>query len=726
MKKLFFKIRDADLFHYLAILLIIASLFATILLYPLSITRACDCVLDIGDAVRFWFQTIQRQREVPPARIAALPQVDLAGVLPIPVEEIQRKLSELWPALFEADNFKYYLFTVAEVLNQVSLLALPLFILAWCIWRLFWLWIMRPKPAEGFEKDEDTPKKPKGSQREKTRALAWFLRVTDKPFAAIRDFIEDAIFFFSTHSFYIKIFMCIWLFNLNVLTICGSLLAEYFYLASSFDFASVAILFVRLLIDVIIMFAGAPALFWAFVGWRGLCAIRESKGYRNLEGMEQHDRDVIGKFPVLVLAEGWMGAGKNLLTGSIKTTAAIQFRRNALDDMLKIDMEFPHFPWQTLWKDLRAAVESGEINNPTPAERWIQRRHARFYFDPCPENIWGYDIERYPMDFCDDLRVETIWDALQDYVKLYFIYFVNSSICFANYSMREDFTRFDIGHLPIWDEDLFHRDPRRQEAESRYCHILDFDMLRLGVKMCKDNKFVGALEIGVVNMTEIGKERGNQDSLREIKKLVDACNQLNDGFEDDLKMRRHPAVIRNKVYMLILTDEQRAMSWKANGREIALLARIKSRSERFLAIPFFTFAEMAYDFFWPRYIDTLKEYYSLRGDMCLPIYFMKTVCCFFFTRHVRTVNRFGFNEQIIEMERGAMDGEKTETVYYILHKKDFSNRYETNCLKGIYQPRLSRARAGLTDVPEYKRLMAAADELALQHSHFIEGTKKAA
>lgn len=726
MKKAFEKVRAADPFHYLAILLIVGSLLITFTVYPLSIERAWDTLLDLGDAARYWFLRVRKVKEIDPARIASLPDVDLSTVLPIPVEEIARKLQELWPALFAAENFKYYVFNVAQFLNTLSLMILPVFILAWCSWRLFWAWIMRPKPAEGFETPECPPPRKKAPEREKTRALEWYLRVTDKPFAAVRDFIEDLSFFFAEHSYYIKILGFIWLFNLNVLTICTSLLAEYFYIASSFDFAGLFVFLVRVLIDAIIMLAGAPALFWGFVTWRGLCLVREGRGYRNLEGMEAHDREVIGKFPVLVLAEGWMGAGKNLLTGSIKTTAAIQFRRNALDGMLDIDMRFPHFPWQTFWKDLRKAVESGEINNPTPAERWIQRRHARFYLDPRPENIWGYDIDRYPMDFNDDLKIETIWHALEDYAKLYFIYFVNSSLCFANYSMREDFTRFDIGHLPIWDDDLFHRDPRRQEVESRYCHILDFDMLRLGVKMCKDNKFIGALEIGVVNITEIGKERGNQDSLRELKKLVDACNQLNDGFEDDLKMRRHPAVIRNKVYMLILTDEQRAMSWKANGREIALLARIKSRSERFLAIPFFTYAEMAYDFFWPRYINTLKEYYSLRGDMCLPIYLMKTVCCFFFAIHAGTVNRFGYNEQIIETERGSMDGEKTEIPYYIIHKKDYSNRQETNCLKGIYQPRLSRAKAGLTDVPEYKRLMASADELAMQHSHFIEGTKKAA
>ena len=442
--------------------------------------------------------------------------------------------------------------------------------------------------------------------------------------------------------------------------------------------------------------------------------------------MEAHDSAVVSKLPVLFLAEGWMGAGKNLLTSSLKTTAAIKFRRDALDSMLDIDTRFPHFPWAVLWKDLRQAVESGEICNPTPAERWMQRRYARFYLNPCPQNIWGYDYNRYPMEFNDGLKMEYLWDALQDYAKLYFIYFVNTSLCLANYSMREDFVRYDIGHLPMWDTDLFHRDPRRQHLESRYCHILDFDMLRLGVKMVKDNKFIGALEIGVINITEVGKERGNQDTLREVRKLVDACNQLNDGFEDDLKMRRHPAVIRNKVYMLILTDEQRAMSWKANGREIALLGRIKSRSETFLALPLFTYAEMLYDFFWPRYINALKEYYTVRGDMCLPIYLFKTVCCFFFARHIRATNTFGYNEQIIETERGSMDGEKDMIVYYLMHKKDYANRYETNCLKGIYTPQLVRAQAGLPHVPEYKRLMAIADELAQQHSHFIENTKKSA
>lgn len=725
MKKLFAKLKAINLFHYIAIAAVALSALATFVFYPLSLERIAATAADLLDSIKHWFFRVRRIEITDTARIAELPQVDLSQILPFSIEELYRKIEAMGPMLFDAENFYNYRVLVAEIASYTALYLPLVLLLIFCLWQLFCAWIFRAKPAEGFEPSESKPKKKKASQREKTRALELYLKLTEKLYIFLRDFIDAGIDFFAAHKIYVKILVGIWLVNFNIVTMIGSVLAIYFYFVSSFDLVSLLVFVARTLMDTLIMLSGAHWLFWTFVGWRILCYARESRGYARLEAMEAQDRAVISKFPVLVFAEGWMGAGKNLLTGSIKTTAAIKFRRDALDSMLDIDMRFPHFPWQALWKDLRQAVESGEICNPTPAERWMQRRHARFYMNPCKENIWGYDFDRYPMEFNDDLKIEYIWDALQDYAKLYFVYFVNSSLCFANYSMREDFSRFDIGHLPIWDTDLFHRDPCRQELESRYCHILDFDMLRLGVKMVQNNKYAGALEIGVVNITEIGKERGNQDTLREIKRLVEACNQLNDGFEDDLKMRRHPAVIRNKVYMLILTDEQRAMSWKANGREIALIARIKSRSATFLALPFFTYAEMAYDFFWPRYIDMLKEYYSKRGDMCLPVYLVKTIACFFFARHIRAVDRFGCNEQILETERGSMDGEKTAISYYIMHKKDYSNRYETNCLKGIYMPRLVRCRVGLPDVPEYKRLMASADELAQQHSHFIENTKKA-
>lgn len=726
MKKILSKIKRINPFHYVAILAILASLAAMFLRYDLSLERAWHTLLDLLDAGRFWFLKIRHTPDLDPARVADLPQVDLGQILPFSVEGFYRKLQALGPALFDMDNLNAYMLVVGRVLMYVSLYAGPVLVLLFSAWTLFKAWIFRAKPAEGFEPTEDKPKKKKAPQREKTRALELYLKLTEKPYIFLRDAIDAGTEFFATHRFYVNILIGIWLLNLNVLTIIGEALAMYLYVASAFDFLALLTFVARVLMDTLIMLSGAHWLFWTFVGWRLLCHFRESRGYEKLERMEAHDREIVGKLPLLVLADGWMGAGKTLFTSSVKITAAIKFRRDALDSMLEIDMRFPHFPWSALWKDLRAAIDSGEICNPTPAERWMQRRHARFYLDPRPENIWGYDYERYPMEFNDDLKIENIWHALQDYAKLFFVYYVNCSICLANYSMREDFTRFDIGHLPIWDNDLFHRDPRRQALESRYCHILDFDMLRLGVKMVKNNKFIGALEIGVVDITEIGKERGNQDTLREIKKLVEACNQLNDGFEDDLKMRRHPAVIRNKVYMLILTDEQRAMSWKANGREIALLGHIRSKSETMLALPFFTYSEMAYDFFWPRYIRALTEYYSLRGDMCLPMYLFKTVACFLFSRHTRAVNRFAFNVQTIETERGSMDGQKTEISYFIMHKKDYSNRYETNCLKGIYTPTLVRCRTGLTAIPEYKRLMASADELALQHSHFIENTKKAA
>ena len=137
-------------------------------------------------------------------------------------------------------------------------------------------------------------------------------------------------------------------------------------------------------------------------------------------------------------------------------------------------------------------------------------------------------------------------------------------------------------------------------------------------------------------------------------------------------MFRHRATIRNVCYAILLGDEQRMMSLLADMRETSLVGRITEKGESQVLLPLFTYAEMLYDFFWSRYLGVLREYYAVRGDMCLPIYLYKTVCCFFFARHIRAVNTFGCNVQIIETERGSMDGVKKQGLWYLLWKKDYT------------------------------------------------------
>ena len=697
--------------HYIGIGAILLSFLATLFLYEVSTARAVDTVMDIVDSMKVYFVTILDGDLTTLPRMSGMPDVDLSAILPFDVVELARRLEALPGAIFDSFNFRMYAYLSGKTLTNFLLFGVPVFALVAIGFSLFFSWLTKP-----HDKKEDEPRPAE------TKALSRYKQLTEKPFSLIRSWCKATFEFFKKHPAYVIIFSLLWFYNLNVFSILGEFLAYYFYFVATFDIASFFFYLLRLFIDLVIMFSGAPLVFWLVVGWIGLCLFREHLGYKKLEKHEKENEQFVEGLPVVTLAVGWMGKGKTEQITDMGISAAIMFRRNALKDMLEIDSRFPCFNFSALIQDLRQAVEAKEIDNLLPAELWIEARRAAFEKEPSPDKIWGYDYTRYPMDFNDDLKIENIWDALRDYAKLFFIYFVQSSIIFANYSIREDFTFEDYGYLIDWDHDIFRRDARKQAAESRYCKILDEDMLRIGTKMVQDNEFVGALQFGVIDDTEIGKGRGNQITTKDVKKTDTECNELNDGFEDFLKVIRHLATIRYRCYAIVLADEQRASSWKADGREVALVAKIKTVSELKLALPFFTFACAAYDFFRPRYDDFITEYEIARPDMCLPTYLIKSVCTFFFARHQRTINRFGYKEKLLMLGSGA-EGEEDESfehIYYISKKKVHSERYSTDCLKGIFRRRMENCTKGFSEIPSFSGLDATPEELESMHSHFIK------
>lgn len=708
--RLWDKLIHAHYLHYIGVLAICASLLVTVFNYEVSIIRAADTFLDFADSLRVYYGLLLTNELPEGARMAVLPEIDLTAILPFDIHEIARKLADLYPTMFDADNFTDYLIFTLDLSNLFLLLVVPVVLLLILIVCLFVNIILTPQ-----EKGKKRPVE--------TKALRWYKKVTRRPYRAVGAWLRSVVAFYKDkrHRFYPITVAVVWALNLNLFTIALSVLAFYFYFVAALDLGAFFVYAVRLLTDILIMFFSAHWLFWLAFGWLLLCVIREFFGYKKLNRLERENQKFVGSLPVVSLSVGWMGKGKTELITDMALSASVMFRNNALKDMLEIDMRFPHFDFSALIQDLRQAIESREIDNLYPAGEWMKKRRAAFEEDPRSENIWGYDFTYYPMDYNDDLKIENIWDALTDYAKLFFIYFVQSSIIFANYSIREDFTYTDHGNLIYWNHDFFKRDPRKQKKESVYAKILDDDMLRLGVKMLQDNEFVGALQFGVINETEIGKNRGNQVTLKDVKKTDKECNELNDGYEDFLKVIRHLATVRYRCYAIVFADEQRASSWKADGREVAMVVKIKSKSELLLALPFFTFACAAYDFFRPRYDDFMTEYRVARKDMCLPVYLMQSVFSFFFTRHERTVNRFGYMEKELVLQVGGDEGEeKTEWTYYQSTKKGHSDRYSSDCLRGLFIRRLEQCTKPFLDIPSFDGKDATPEQLEGMHSHFVK------
>ena len=280
--------------------------------------------------------------------------------------------------------------------------------------------------------------------------------------------------------------------------------------------------------------------------------------------------------------------------------------------------------------------------------------------------------------------------------------------------------------MPLWDSDFFKRDPRLMDAFSRYAHIIDFDMLRLGKRMLANNPNRNAFGFGVYVVSEIDKERKNALELRETKKNTDECNQVNDLFNACLKMSRHACVIANRVFLKIFCDLQRPEDWGAGGREVGEIVYIAEKGDMCPTLPFvstYWWTSAIYARLRARFDRFYTEYIHVRSDNTLFVHLTKSIMARLGKHYQGIEDLFGAQTLHLECESGRMDGEVKKTKFYRMPKKDYSRRYSTNCLSAIFEGDVPN-RVSINDFVTYAGVMATAEELALQNSHFQRDLEK--
>jgi hypothetical protein len=275
-----------------------------------------------------------------------------------------------------------------------------------------------------------------------------------------------------------------------------------------------------------------------------------------------------------------------------------------------------------------------------------------------------------------------------------------------------------------WDAFEGQAFPEFTNDEGRYSHILDFDVLRLGKKVIENNPNAGSFEFGVVVISEVGKERGNNLENREIKRNTNETNQKNDLFNSWLKMCRHSATVDNYPFIKVFTDEQRPESWGADARDLCDIIYIESNGKQKLAMPFYTIEEMLTEWAFKGFINLYYMMRYLRGDTTLFIYVLKTLTSWLYQRNARFYNRFGYCLTYIEKEAGTMDGTPERKKYYVLNKKIYSRRFTTDCFSDYFNELARKSNIGLNDYMEYETERASVEELKMQNSYFINALYK--
>lgn len=685
----------------LTVALTIAFILFGVLVFGVAYQRVFEALIDLYGGFKYYFCVLFG---LEPSELPSVTDyskvMQWTVILPSDFEGFKINITAYFSMLFSKENFLSWLSVTGA---RVSVWAKVLTIFLPCVVVLI-IVVKRIYATPNTRHNKDT------------FPLRIYKVVTRYTIEPLKRFLRQYFEFVKQHNSIWIIWLIIWVFNLNFATVITEFFAFYFYFAVSFDFKAIYTQIVKLFIDLQVIVKHVPLWIILIFVWLIFERWRKNLATAKLRRMENANRGFINDLPIVSMTCGSMGKKKTTIITDMALSQEVMFRNIAYGKLQETDMKFPNFGWIAFEMELRKCMEYGTVYNLATVKEWIKVKRARYekHHNDLLQ-LYGYDSERYGLYYRDGLKTSYIFDVLSTYAQLYFIYVIQSSLIVANYSIREDNRLIDGGNFPIWSTDFFSKNPQ----PSRHAHILDFDILRLGKKVLENNPSVGSFEFGVVAITEVGKERGNNLELKEVKKGTEETNQKNDLFNSWLKMCRHSATVDNYPFIKVFTDEQRPSSWGADARELCDIVHIVSSGNTRLALPFFTIEDMLNEWLFNRFINLYEDFRFNRGDNTLLIYLLKKVTAFVYRRNTVIYNTYGYSISNIEKERGTMDGKTEKKKYYLMNKKIYSQRFSTDCFSDYFNELAKGTHIGMNDYTEYATEKASVQELKRQNSYFI-------
>ena len=679
-----------------------AIIALAVLVFGVSYLRFFESCKDLGISVVYYFCTLfSIDSAISPTvwEFSSVLKWDIS--LPQTSEQFFTAAKGYFDSFFDFANFSAYISSLdSGLLNllRVAAIVLPAILVLFIAVRLIYR-----KGNTNHNKD--------------TKPLMLFKKLSARTYQPLKRVFCSFKEFLSEHRWIYKLWIAAWIFSLNGASIAVSFIAWYLAFAVSFDFGGLWVQAVKLFTDLKVILTHFP-WWWIVCGiYLLFTRLRKSIALNRLHHFEARNCGFINKLPIVSMACGSMGKKKTTLITDMILSQEVMFRQKALEIIQSSDMKFPHFPWIAFEDELGECMEHGTVYNLATVKSWVQLKKHRFSkHGDVRLQLYGYDISRYGSKFDDALKVEDLFNVLSTYAQAYFIYVIESSLIVSNYSVRTDNALVGSGNFPLWLTDFFEEERR---GASRHSHILDFDILRLGRKVLENNKNAGSFEFGVIGITEIGKERGNNLELKEVKRNTYETNQKNDLFNSWLKMCRHSATVDNFPFIKVFTDEQRPESWGADARDLCDVIYINSSGDMCLAMPFYTIEEMFSEWAFNGFLRLYTDFRFRRGDNTLLVHILKSITAFLWRRNLRIYNRYGYCTLKVEKESGRLDGKTDKNKYYLMNAKIYAQRFSTDCFSDYFNDLAKKSPVGLNDYLEYAAEKATVEELKAQNSYFI-------
>ena len=382
--------------HFIAIgITVIFALCGFI--YSTAILRFFESLKDVGLSIAYYFIEIFSmltggENFITPGVINVSEVVNINTAFPLLWDDFAAKMSVFWQQLTNADNFASYLSSINQILFTfllVVLLVLPFAVLFYFTAK--WLLVSHSKRNAG----------------ENSKPLRLFLKL-EKKTAPFFDCIKAFAKFVKNNKIYCRLWLIIWLLNLNVLSVIFEAAAYLIYFISSFDVTNVYLQVYKLSMDVALMTNSLPVFVWIVICYVVIDKLRKKIGLNRLHRYENRNKGFINSLNLVIMITGSMGSKKTTTLTDIMLSQEAIFRDKAFDLLKENDMKFPLFPWAVFEKELNKVISYGQIFNLTTCRSWVNKKRIRFEKSPSPEKLFGYDFSVHPLYAAGELKHGTI------------------------------------------------------------------------------------------------------------------------------------------------------------------------------------------------------------------------------------------------------------------------------------------------------------------------------
>lgn len=700
-----------DTYDVISIALVCISLLFAVFRFEGVFTRLLQGIRDFGLSVAFYFTELPGlELGVITPTVGEIPQ-GIESLLPFEWPEFVAKMETFFTLFFDKEDLSVFfddlIYNLVNVLSYALTFAPAVILIIFlCCWAY-----KQPNNNKG-----------------KTGPRKAFEKLEETVYVPIRDFIKGYVEYVQLYRLVRNVLLAIWLYNLNVITLAFEVIAYLLYAAYElFNVQALYAQLVKLVYDVSVPLLFLPWWFTAIVVYRWFDKMRKNLAVASLQFFEACNKEFLKLYLGALFIVGKQRMKKTTIITDMALSQEVIYREEAFERFKNRDKQFPFFPWQELEEFYFRSQERHTLPTLASCREFIKKLRIRFekyaLYEKYPnlvnssllafrkygythdDFLFGYDWQKYGLTYVDGLTLISIFDAIESYLQLFYIYAAPTSLIFGNYSIRTDIRWADEGNFPLLDADFFNRNPEDMLEESQYAHVAHLDSFRIYKVVNPEDPYADGFEVGVPTFMENAKERGNQNTNQAVKASDSGANPKNDGTEMFWKIQTHNSTVENYTFCRPFMDDHRPDSMNADAKDMCDIIMIKDVSEAKLVMPFYmvendlyTVATKIYD----------KIYYTLRylrGDAndTLLVYLLKKIYNPIFQHHDRIVKQYSVYTAHLHIEDAMQKKVLTDKAkYYICQKKVYADRFATDGLKQFFHQRALRSKYGLNDFPQFK------------------------